>query len=119
MGNLNIKVDTIFADPPYFLSNQTTTSQFGKKKIRDKGEWDSVFPWDEINNLNRKWLSKCRNLFKDNGTIWLCGTYHNIYSVEQCLIDLGFKILNIVVWQKLDPSPTPFGGRLNFSAENI
>lgn len=119
MENLDIKVDTIFADPPYFLSNQTTTIQFGKKKIRDKGEWDRVLPWDEINDFNRKWLSKCRNLLKDNGTIWVCGTYHNIYSVEQCLIELGFKILNIVVWQKLDPPPTPFGGRLNFSAEYI
>ena len=113
------KVDTIFADPPYFLSNQKRTTQFGKKKIRDKGDWDHVLPWEEINAFNRCWLSKCRNLLKEDGTIWVCGTYHNIYSVEQCLIELGFKILNIVVWQKLDPPPTPYGGRLNFSAEYI
>ncbi len=113
------KVDTIFADPPYFLSNQMRTIQFGKKKIRDKGDWDHVLPWEEINAFNRRWLSKCRSLLKEDGTIWVCGTYHNIYSVEQCLIELGFKILNIVVWQKLDPPPTPYGGRLNFSAEYI
>lgn len=119
LDSLTNKVDMIFADPPYFLSNQKKTTQFGKLKIRDKGEWDRVLPWNEINAYNKKWLTKCRNVLKENGTIWVCGTYHNIYSVEQCLIELGFKILNIVVWQKLDPPPTPYGGRLNFSAEYI
>lgn len=119
LANLNIQVDMIFADPPYFLSNQKITTQFGKTKVRDKGDWDRVMSWNDINIFNKTWLSKCRDRLKDNGTIWVCGTYHNIYSVEQCLIELGFKILNIVVWQKLDPPPTPFGGRLNFSAEYI
>ena len=99
LDKLTEQVDMIFADPPYFLSNQKKTTAFGKPKIRDKGEWDRIL--------------------KENGTIWVCGTYHNIYSVEQSLIELGFKILNIVVWQKLDPPPTPYGGRLNFSAEYI
>lgn len=119
MKNLTVQVDMIFADPPYFLSNQKKTTAFGKQKIRDKGEWDHVLTWEEINAFNKEWLSNCRKLLKDTGTIWVCGTYHNIYSVEQCLIELGFKILNIVVWQKIDPPPTPFGGRLNFSAEYI
>lgn len=119
MDSLTEQVDMIFADPPYFLSNQKKTTAFGKQKIRDKGEWDRVLPWEEINAFNKTWLARCRNLLKENGTIWVCGTYHNIYSVEQCLIESGFKILNIVVWQKLDPPPTPYGGRLNFSAEYI
>lgn len=119
LDTIQPKVDMIFADPPYFLSNQKKTTQFGKVKIRDKGEWDRVIPWEEINEYNKRWLSKCRSILKEDGTIWVCGTYHNIYSVEQSLIELGFKILNIVVWQKLDPPPTPFGGRLNFSAEYI
>ena len=113
------QVDTIFADPPYFLSNRKITTQFGKAKIRDKGEWDHTLTLGEINEFNRNWLSKCRKILKENGTIWVCGTYHNIYSVEQCLIELGFKILNIVVWHKIDPPPTPYGGRLNYSAEYI
>ena len=113
------KVDMIFADPPYFLSNQKITTQFGKLKIRDKGEWDRPMTWDQMNLYNKRWLSKCRNVLKEDGTIWVCGTYHNIYSVEQALIELGFKILNIVVWHKIDPPPTPYGGRLNFSAEYI
>lgn len=119
MDSLTEQVDMIFADPPYFLSNQKKTTAFGKQKIRDKGEWDRVLPWKEINAFNKTWLTRYRNLLKENGTIWVCGTYHNIYSVEQCLIESGFKILNIVVWQKLDPPPTPYGGRLNFSAEYI
>lgn len=119
MDSLTEQVDMIFADPPYFLSNQKKTTAFGKQKIRDKGEWDRVLPWKEINAFNKTWLTRCRNLLKENGTIWVCGTYHNIYSVEQCLIESCFKILNIVVWQKLDPPPTPYGGRLNFSAEYI
>lgn len=119
LDKLTEQVDMIFADPPYFLSNQKKTTAFGKPKIRDKGEWDRVLPWEEINAYNKCWITKCRKLLKENGTIWVCGTYHNIYSVEQSLIELGFKILNIVVWQKLDPPPTPYGGRLNFSAEYI
>lgn len=119
LSEINMQVDMIFADPPYFLSNQKKTTQFGKEKIRDKGEWDRVIPWEEINAFNKAWISKCRSVLKENGTIWICGTYHNIYSVEQSLIELGFKILNIVVWQKLDPPPTPYGGRLNFSAEYL
>lgn len=119
LDNLTEQVDTIFADPPYFLSNQKKTTQFGKDKIRDKGEWDHIIPREDMNAFNKSWLSKCRKILKENGTIWVCGTYHNIYSVEQSLIELGFKILNIVVWQKIDPPPTPYGGRLNFSAEYI
>lgn len=119
LAKLDQSVDMIFADPPYFLSNQKITTQFGKLKIRDKGEWDREKNWEEINEFNRDWLIRCRRLLKEDGTIWVCGTYHNIYSVEQCLIELGFKILNLVVWHKIDPPPTPFGGRLNFSAEYI
>lgn len=119
LSEIKDKVDVVFADPPYFLSSQKQIIQNGKIKICDKGEWDRVTTLDKINDFNRSWLSKCRDVLKDNGTIWVCGTYHNIYSVEQCLIELGFQILNIVVWQKSDPPPTPYGGRLNFSAEYI
>lgn len=119
LSEIKDKVDVVFADPPYFLSSQKQILQNGKIKVCDKGDWDRVSTSDKINSFNREWLSKCRDVLKDNGTIWVCGTYHNIYSVEQCLIELGFQILNIVVWQKSDPPPTPYGGRLNFSAEYI
>ncbi len=119
LAEIKDKVDVIFADPPYFLSSQKQFLQNGRIKICDKGEWDRVASLENINTFNRNWLSKCRDILKDSGTIWVCGTYHNIYSVEQCLIELGFQILNIVVWQKSDPTPTPYGGRFNFSAEYI
>lgn len=119
LSEIKDKVDVVFADPPYFLSSQKKILQNGKIKVCNKGDWDRVSTSDKINSFNREWLSKCRDVLKDNGTIWVCGTYHNIYSVEQCLIELGFQILNIVVWQKSDPPPTPYGGRLNFSAEYI
>lgn len=116
---LTQSIDTIFADPPYFLSSKKQIIQSGKLKVCDKGEWDRVASMEHINVFNKKWLIQCHRILKDNGTIWVCGTYHNIYSIEQCLIELGFQILNIVVWQKSDPPPTPYGGRLNFSAEYI
>ena len=119
LAEIEEKVDVIFADPPYFLSSQKQIIQNGRTKVCDKGEWDRVASLENINIFNRNWLSKCRDVLKDSGTIWVCGTYHNIYSVEQCLIELGFQILNIVVWQKSDPPPTPYGGRFNFSAEYI
>lgn len=126
LGDVNVilsvikeKVDVIFADPPYFLSSQKQIIQNGKVKICDKGNWDRIISSELMYNFNRTWLLNCCELLKDNGTIWVCGTYHNIYSIEQCLIELGFQILNIVVWQKSDPPLTPYGGRLNFSAEYI
>lgn len=119
LADIKEKVDVIFADPPYFLSSQKQIIQNGRIKICNKGDWDRVASLESINTFNRNWLLRCRNILKDNGTIWVCGTYHNIYSVEQCLIELGFQILNIVVWQKSDPPPTPYGGRFNFSAEYI
>ena len=65
------------------------------------------------------WLSKCRNILKDNGTIWVSGTYHNISSVSNCLMKLGYKILNIIVWNKPDAPLTLSDSHFNFSAEYI
>lgn len=69
--------------------------------------------------FNIKWISSACNLLKENGTIWICGTYHNIFSVEKCLEELGFKIINIIVWQKPDPPTTLTDKRFNFCAEYI
>lgn len=85
----------------------------------DKGEWDHIRSKEEIYQFNYKWLSLCRKVLKDSGTIWVCGTYHNIYEVANCMKDLGFKILNMIVWQKADPPKTLTEQRFNFSAEYI
>ena len=119
LESLNRKVDMIFADPPYFLSKGFTMRAKGRVKCFDKGNWDKVRPLEEINQFNMSWLSKCRNILKDNGTIWVSGTYHNISSVSNCLMELGYKILNIIVWNKPDAPLTLSDSHFNFSAEYI
>lgn len=113
------QVDMIFADPPYFLSKGFTMRAKGRVKCFDKGDWDKVRPLAEINKFNMKWLSLCRDWLKEDGTIWVSGTYHNIYSVANCMVELGYKILNIVVWNKPDAPLTLSDSHFNFSAEYI
>lgn len=113
------KVDMIFADPPYFLSKGKTICINGKYKKFEKGEWDHERSLDEINDFNMKWLKECREVLKPDGTIWVSGTYHNIFSVATCLQRLGFKILNIIVWQKSDPRPTLSTQYFSFTAEYL
>ena len=119
LNSLDKKVDVIFADPPYFLSKGFTMRAKGRVKCFDKGKWDKVRPLSEVNDFNMKWLSLCRNLLKDNGTIWVSGTYHNIYSVANCMVELGYKILNVIVWCKPDAPLTVSDSHFNFSAEYI
>lgn len=112
--------DMIFADPPYFLSTGNGRVNVNGQYIKfDKGQWDRVRSRDEKDTFNRKWLEPCIKLLKQNGTIWICGTYHNIFSVEKCLDELGFKIINMVVWQKPDPPVTLSNKRFNFCAEYL
>lgn len=119
LKNMDKKCDMIFADPPYFLSRGYSSKINSEWKNFDKGEWDRITSLDNINNFNRKWLSACRNVLKDNGTIWVSGTYHNIFSVATCLVELGFKVLNIIVWQKSDAKPTLSRNYFNFTTEYL
>lgn len=105
LSNLDFKFDMIFADPPYFLSNGGISVQSGKKVSVNKGDWDKSQGFEKDNDFNRKWISICREKLKENGTIWISGTYHNIFSVAQMLNELNFKILNCVTWVKTNPPP--------------
>lgn len=105
MPQFSFKFDMIFADPPYFLSNGGISVQSGKIVCVDKGEWDKGGTPELIEAFNMKWLSLCRDKLKDNGTIWISGTYHNIFSVANALQQLGFRILNVVTWAKTNPPP--------------
>lgn len=119
LNNMSAQFDMIFADPPYFLSRGYSSKINGEWKSFEKGEWDRVTSLDNINEFNQRWLSACRNVLKDNGTIWVSGTYHNIFSVATCLIKLGFKVLNIIVWQKTDAKPTLSRNYFNFTTEYL
>lgn len=98
-------VDLIFADPPYFLSGGGITCKSGKMKSVDKGSWDKSISIDDVHSFNMKWIAECKNKLKDDGTIFISGTYHNIYSIGFCLQKLGFKILNDIAWFKVNPPP--------------
>ncbi len=116
---MSTQFDMIFADPPYFLSRGYSLKINGEWKSFEKGEWDRVTSLNNINDFNRRWLSACRNVLKNDGTIWVSGTYHNIFSVATCLVELGFKVLNIIVWQKSDAKPTLSRSYFNFTTEYL
>ena len=98
-------VDMIFADPPYFLSSDGISCSGGKMVSVNKGDWDKSISVDEKHKFNRKWIKLCYQILKDNGTIWISGTMHNIYSIGMALEQEGFKIINNITWKKLNPPP--------------
>lgn len=98
-------INMIFADPPYFISNGGTSCHSGKRVLVDKGDWDKYIPPVEKLKWNRKWIKLCKKVLNDNGTIWISGTHHNIYSIGLALELEGFSIINNITWQK--PNPTP------------
>ena len=119
LREFDFKFNCIFADPPYFLSNGGISIQSGKVVCVDKGEWDKGKSQQEMMEFNMEWLSLCRDKLKDNGTIWISGTYHNIFSVANCLSELGYKILNVVTWAKTNPPPNISCRYFTYSTEFI
>ena len=113
------KFDMIFANPPYFLSNNGLSIQSGKIVSVNKGKWDKSEGFEYINDFNRKWLSLVRDKMKYDGTIWISGTMHNIFSVGQILNELGFKILNVITWEKTNPPPNFSCRYFTYSTEQI
>jgi site-specific DNA-methyltransferase (adenine-specific) len=109
----------VFADPPYFLSNGGLTVENGKVVSVNKGDWDKSLGFEYINDFNRKWLSLIRDKMKDDATIWISGTMHNIFSVGQILAELGFKILNVITWEKTNPPPNFSCRYFTYSTEQI
>jgi site-specific DNA-methyltransferase (adenine-specific) len=113
-------IHMIFADPPYFLSNGGITCSSGKMVSVNKGSWDEGKEdiYEKI-SYNKTWLKICRELLHENGTIWISGTFHNIYSIGVVLEELEYKILNNITWHKTNPSPNLSCRYFTHSTETI
>lgn len=97
--------DMVFADPPYMLSNGGVTCHAGKMVSVDKGRWDRSSGVQADHEFVCAWLEQCRRIMKPDSTIWVSGTHHIIYSVGFAMQKLGFRILNDIVWYKVNPPP--------------
>ncbi len=97
--------DCIWTDPPYLLSNDGTTCIAGKRANVNKGGWDRSHGVDADHEFNLRWLEQCHRLLTPAGTIWVSGTHHVYLSVGMALKQLGFRLLNDIVWEKPNPPP--------------
>lgn len=98
-------IHMIFADPPYKLSNDGITCKSGKMVSVNKGEWDRSSGFREDYKFNKKWLKACDRVLKDDGTMWISGTYHIIHSIAFALMEMGYYIINEVTWVKPNAAP--------------
>ena len=99
------KFDLIFADPPYFLSNNGITCQSGKMVSVNKGLWDKSQGFEEDVIFTDDWLKACKPVLKENGSIWISGTLHAIYKVGYLLQKNGYDLINDIVWYKPNAPP--------------
>lgn len=98
-------IDCIWTDPPYLLSNDGITCVAGRMVKVNKGEWDRSRGVDLDHEFNRTWLAACHRILKPSGAIWVSGTAHVYLSVGMAMQQIGFRILNDIVWEK--PAPPP------------
>lgn len=98
-------VDCIWTDPPYFLSNDGATNVGGRRVSVNKGSWDVSQGIEEDHAFNLRWLAACWRVLRPAGTIWVTGTLHVYLSVGMAMRQLGFRILNDIVWEKPNPPP--------------
>lgn len=109
-------VDMVFADPPYNLSNDGYTVHAGKRVSVNKGEWDRSAGVEADFDFHMAWIGACRRVLKDDGTIWISGTYHSIFACGHALNLQGFRVLNDISWYK--PNAAPNLGRRMFTASH-
>ncbi len=113
-------VDLIFADPPYNLQLEgrlTRPDQSEVDAVDD--DWDKFASFSAYDDFTRAWLYACRRVLKPNGALWVIGSYHNIFRVGAILQDLGFWILNDIVWRKTNPMPNFRGRRFTNAHETL
>ena len=113
-------IDMIFADPPYNL--QLSKALFRPDQTNVKGvnhSWDKFNSFEAYDEFTTKWLYQCKRVLKDDGTIWVIGSYHNIFRVGSIIQNLGFWILNDIIWNKTNPMPNFKGNRFTNAHETI
>lgn len=111
-------VDVIIADPPYFLSNGGFSNSGGKKVSVDKGGWDRPESLD-VELFYSNFLREASRILKQDGTIWVFGSMHNIFYLGYLMPKFDFKILNNITWQKSNPAPNLSRRMFTHSTENI
>src|SRR5271156_3149591 len=112
--------DLVFADPPYNLQLEGELRRPDNSRVDAVDDhWDQFSSFEEYDRFTRAWLCAARHCLKDTGTLWVIGSYHNIYRVGAILQDLGFWILNDVVWRKSNPMPNFRGRRFTNAHETL
>lgn len=113
-------VDLIFADPPYNLQLEKELWRPNATRVNGVGEpWDQFANFKSYDQFTQQWLLGCQRVLKDSGTIWVIGSYHNIFRVGRTMQDLGFWILNDVIWIKNNPMPNFHGVRFTNAHETL
>src|SRR6201996_7914967 len=113
-------VDAVFADPPYNLQLGGDLHRPDNSKVDAVDDhWDQFASFEAYDAFTRAWLSECRRVLKDDGSLWVIGSYHNIFRVGSTLQDLGFWILNDIVWRKTNPMPNFKGTRFTNAHETM
>jgi len=113
-------VDLVFADPPYYLQLEKELHRPNNSKVDAvTDEWDQFDNFAAYDDFSRRWLIAARRILKDNGAIWVIGSYHNIFRVGTTLQDLGFWVLNDITWRKTNPMPNFRGKRFTNAHETL
>ncbi|MDR2054199.1 MAG: site-specific DNA-methyltransferase [Treponema sp.] len=113
-------IDLIFADPPYNMRLENALYRPNNTKVNGvDDEWDKFASFAEYDNFCTAWLTECRRVLKDTGSIWVIGSYHNIFRVGSIMLNLGFWILNDVIWHKTNPMPNFLGTRFTNAVETL
>ena len=112
--------DLIFADPPYNLQIGKELKRPDNSKVNGVNDkWDKFISFSEYDNFCKKWLFECKRVLKDSGTIWIIGSYHNIFRIGYHIQNLGYWILNDVIWRKNNPMPNFRGTRFTNAHETL
>jgi site-specific DNA-methyltransferase (adenine-specific) len=112
-------VDAVFADPPYRLSSGGVTVRSGRLAPVDKGAWDRSMGFAEDHRFNVRWLKEARRILKPEGTIWVTGTHHIIFSLGFALQSMKFKLINQITWEKPDPPPNALHTAFTHAHETV